>query len=96
MPTYSEIQEQIRKLQKQAEEIREKELADVINDIKEKIQQYRLTKEDLGLGGKQKRPKSEVRAKYKKGNLTWAGRGRQPKWVAEHLEAGGSLEDLLI
>ena len=25
---------------------------------------------------------------------TWTGRGRQPRWVAAHLNGGGSLEDL--
>lgn len=27
---------------------------------------------------------------------TWSGRGRQPAWVKEHLEANKSLDDLLI
>jgi DNA-binding protein H-NS len=27
---------------------------------------------------------------------TWAGRGRTPKWVADRLESGSSLDDLLI
>lgn len=27
---------------------------------------------------------------------TWSGRGRQPKWVREHLAAGGTLEQLAI
>lgn len=25
---------------------------------------------------------------------TWAGRGMKPKWVSEHLEAGGSMDDI--
>jgi len=28
--------------------------------------------------------------------LTWAGRGRKPTWVVDHLERGKSLDDLLI
>lgn len=28
--------------------------------------------------------------------LTWTGRGRKPRWVQENLDAGKSLEDLLI
>jgi len=28
--------------------------------------------------------------------LTWTGRGKQPKWVAEQLSAGKKLSDLLI
>lgn len=94
MPTYSEVQEQIRKLQKQADEIRAKEIADVIEDIKAKIQLYDLTEKDLGLGEKRKNPKSP--AVYKKGNQAWSGRGRKPKWIVEHLESGGDLKDLLI
>lgn len=27
---------------------------------------------------------------------TWTGRGRKPKWVEEHLAAGGDLSDLAI
>ena len=32
----------------------------------------------------------------KDASLTWTGRGRQPKWVAEHLEGNGKLDDLKI
>lgn len=28
--------------------------------------------------------------------LTWSGRGRKPKWVAEALDRGKQLDDLLI
>ena len=27
---------------------------------------------------------------------TWSGRGRQPLWVRDHVNAGGELSDLLI
>lgn len=27
---------------------------------------------------------------------TWSGRGRRPRWVSEHLDGGGSLEDLAL
>ena len=30
------------------------------------------------------------------GALTWSGRGRQPKWVAEFLAKGGKIESLAI
>jgi DNA-binding protein H-NS len=29
-------------------------------------------------------------------DLTWTGRGKQPRWIAEYLAAGKSLSDLLI
>ena len=48
---------------------------------------------------KAKKPRSKVAPKYKNpanGSETWTGRGRQPRWVADALTAGKSLEDLLI
>lgn len=92
--TYIEIQQEIRKLQNWSEEIRAKEIADVIADIKAKIQLYGITEKDLGLGENQK--KEIFPPLYKKGNHTWSGYGRQPKWITKHLETGGKLEDLLI
>lgn len=52
-------------------------------------------------------PKSVIPAKVKKtvaikyrhpenSGLEWTGRGRQPKWVAEFLAAGGTIEQLAI
>ena len=33
--------------------------------------------------------------KYKKGSNVWSGRGRMPLWVREHLDLGGTLDDML-
>lgn len=92
--TYIEIQQEIRKLKNWSDEIRAKEIADVIADIKAKIQLYGITEKDLGLGEKQRKTISPPL--YKKDNRTWSGRGRQPGWIKEHLEVGGKLKDLLI
>ncbi len=43
--------------------------------------------------------KGVIKPKYRNPSpphQTWAGRGKQPVWVRTHLEAGNSLEDLLI
>lgn len=43
--------------------------------------------------------RSPVAAKYKNpedASATWTGRGRKPRWVAEALESGKTLEDLAI
>ena len=45
------------------------------------------------------RKRSTVAAKYchpENSSLTWTGRGRQPKWVAEALAAGKALSDLAV
>jgi DNA-binding protein H-NS len=46
-----------------------------------------------------KKPRGKVAPKYKNpanGLETWTGRGRQPRWVADALAGGKSLDDLLI
>lgn len=54
MSTYRELQEQIEQLRLQAEEVRQVELADVIMEIKTKMQEYGITGSDLGLMGKKR------------------------------------------
>ena len=54
--------------------------------------------EDL-VSDKSTKPKKPVPPKYQhpeNPSLTWSGRGRKPKFVLEHLDNGGSLDDLLI
>lgn len=43
--------------------------------------------------------RAKVAPKYKNPNNpadTWSGRGRAPKWMVAHLEAGGNKEDCAI
>ena len=45
------------------------------------------------------RKRGTVAAKYchpENSSLTWTGRGRKPKWVAEALAAGKALSDLAV
>lgn len=108
MPTYVEIMAQIEALQKQAEEIRAAELADVIADIKQKMRDYDLTAADLGFGpaapssqaehGKREDKRAAVKPKYRDPatGKTWTGRGVMPKWMKEAVEAGRSRDEFLI
>ena len=45
-----------------------------------------------------RRPYPKVLTKYRnpKGGETWAGRGKQPRWLKAQLRAGKKLNDLLI
>lgn len=100
MSTYQDLMKQIENLQTQAEELRKKELQEVIADVKAKIQQFGLTASDLGFSGKAKSSpsKSTVKAKYRDpatGN-EWSGRGRAPKWLVEAEAGGKSRESFLI
>jgi len=54
---------------------------------------------NLGGEGAQDKPKRIVAPKYidpTDGSNTWTGRGKKPKWVEAQLEAGKTLDDLLI
>ena len=56
-------------------------------------------KDLLGSGKAPKAAKATVAPKYVNpddSSETWTGRGRQPRWVKGHLDAGGSVDDLLI
>ena len=102
MTTYLELKAKAEKLLAEAEELRVKEINEVISDIKEKIKSYGLTAQDLGLGGAARKSRAPAARKtaprYRGPNgETWAGgRGRKPKWVTEALAKGKKLEDFEI
>lgn len=105
MATYLELRAKGEKLLAEAEELRVKELNDVIQDIKEKVKAYGLSAQDLGFSGgattRRKRSAGsapKAAAKYRGPNgETWSGgRGRKPRWVTEALAAGKKLEQFAI
>ena len=107
MATYLELKAQAEQLLAQAEQMKEQETQDVIADIKQKIANYGLTAEDLGLSGGRARAAKAPRAsksssptavKYRGPNgETWGGgRGRKPQWVVNALAQGKSLDDFRV
>lgn len=100
MATYLELKQRAEKLMAEAEQMRQKEIEDVIADIRKKMQEYGLTAQDIGGGAARKRsakgaPKT---VKYRGPNgETWSGgRGRKPRWVQEALKAGKKIEDFAV
>ena len=70
MTTYAELQQKIAELQSQAEELRKRELAEIIADVKQKIAAYGLSAADLGLqAGREsaapQKTKTALKAKYR-------------------------------
>ncbi len=89
MKSYADIKAQINQLEKEAEEVRRKELQEVISSIREKIQAYDLSPSDLGFkmgrGGMVKTMKKGAGIpKYRdpKSGKTWTGHGKPPNWIA--------------
>ncbi|WBY02091.1 H-NS histone family protein [Ramlibacter tataouinensis] len=107
MATYLELKQQAEKLMAQAEEMRQQETQQAIDEIKAKMKAYGLTAQDLGFGGGGTRARRAPRAKssgtdkavkYRGPNgETWSGgRGRKPQWVRDALASGKSLEEFQV
>jgi DNA-binding protein H-NS len=69
--------------------------------LKAKIKLYGITAKELGFGGSTvsvstTTTKTPVAVKYRSGDFTWTGRGRQPKFIVDHIATGGKIEDLLV
>lgn len=89
-----DIQKEIEKLQKQAEEIKNKEKQSALKQARDLIEQYDLSAEELGFArAKSSRGRKAGTAKkvaFRKGDLTWSGgRGAKPLWVKEILQKEG-------
>jgi DNA-binding protein H-NS len=69
MSSYKELLAQREKLEKQIEEAKSREYAEVLNEIKQKM------------AG---RPRAGVAPKYRDpdSGSTWSGRGKPPRWIA--------------
>lgn len=102
--SYSQIVQEIESLKRKAEAARAKEVAGVVQRMKEAIRVYGITAKDLGLTNaaatapaRTKRNQGAGSAQFAddKGN-TWVGRGPRPAWLKEALAAGRSLEEFAI
>ena len=110
--TLVQIRQQIEKLEKEAESVRDREIAGVISRIKQAIGFYGLTVEDLfpsnvkragrpdGVAGSavKKAAQRKAVAKYKDPNSdkTWTGHGKRPGWFVDAMNGGKKAEDLAI
>jgi DNA-binding protein H-NS len=99
MPSYKELLAQRENLERQIEEAKSREYAEVLNEIKQKMADYGITVAELtgGKGAKGAknagRPRAGVAPKYRDpdSGSTWSGRGKPPKWIA-----GQTRESFLI
>jgi DNA-binding protein H-NS len=110
--TYSQLMKQIDSLQREAQEMKRKEMDGVVSRIKEAIRAYGLTAADLGLAtprgpraaaapkrrrGRPAANKANGAAKYRdEAGNAWVGRGKRPTWLRDALAAGKQLSDFLV
>jgi DNA-binding protein H-NS len=84
MATYREMQAQIEQLQRQAAAQRENELFGAIQQIRDLMQEYGITVDDLQSPGKKGAAKQPGTVQFRNPATgdTWSGRGRMPKWLS--------------
>jgi DNA-binding protein H-NS len=105
--TYAQLRKQIATLEAHAAKVKSEEVAGVVTRIKQAIDSYGLTAQDLfgskaGVVKAKAARKSVVKSKGSaapkyidgKGGQ-WVGRGKRPRWLSEALAAGRQLEDFL-
>ncbi|MEI6691291.1 MAG: H-NS histone family protein [Chlorobium sp.] len=92
----SEIKSQIAELQKEADEIIKNERIAIIKEIKDKLDNFNITVEELqrkGKPAKSSSAKSPSVIKYRKSETEyWVGRGPKPGWVKDVEKKGESIE----
>ena len=84
MATYKDLQSQIEKLKKQADQARDKEIATVVAQIRGMMTDYGIQASDLGLPAKRRRKSgapSVPKFQNPQTGETCTGRGRAPKWI---------------
>ena len=96
----AEIEAKIEAAKAEAKAEFAQKVSNTIEALKRDAEMLGFDLADFGVGSmKARKPRKKVEPKYCHPNnpkITWAGAGRKPKWVTEHLENGGDLGDLLI
>lgn len=101
-PSYLELTERIRELEAERAVVRDREVADVIAQMRATIDLYGITAQELGFesatagsnGAGRHGPRPP---KYADGQgRTWSGLGPRPRWLKEALAAGRSEDDLRV
>jgi DNA-binding protein H-NS len=102
MNSLIEIQNQIEKLTKQADEIRAQEFDKVVQEILAKMTAFGITLKDLGADkGRPRKAASGApklaAAKYRGPHgETWSGRGLTPRWLSALIAQGRTKQEFAI
>jgi len=84
MATYKEIQAKIEDLQRQAAEQRQNEMSSALQRIREMMQEYGISVNDLLASSKKGSAKKSGAVQFRNAETgdTWSGRGRMPNWLS--------------
>ena len=95
----TEIQNEITRLQRDADKLKQKTRSKAISDILRSMKEHDLSPEDIAQAfhhkPSQTKAVSKVRYQHPDGH-TWTGRGRTPIWIKEIESKGRSREDFAV
>lgn len=94
-----ELKDLQKKVEMTIENFEQRKRDEALNAAKAVASEHGFKLEDLMDGGSVKKSKPKASPKYahpENPAITWTGTGRKPNWLIVHLEAGKSLDDLLI
>jgi DNA-binding protein H-NS len=94
----SELQQLQNDIVKAIKDAKVREKNEALGRIRAIAKEHGMSLEEL-IGKPQKAGGTVGLPKYKhpeNSQKTWTGKGRRPAWVTEHLNAGGSLDELKI
>lgn len=100
--SYEELMGKAQAIMARAERIRRAQKAGVIAEIREKMNVFGITAEELGAAGTSRKgaagAKAKAEPKYRgpNGELWSGGPGRRPDWVKAVAAAGGDIEQYRI
>jgi len=83
---------------KEIERRQKEEKTRFLNEMEARAAELGFDLDEL-IGEAGKKQRASVAAKFRHPDhpeLTWSGRGRQPRWVGKFLDEGGTLEQLKI
>lgn len=88
------LQKEKEELEQKIEQILKSERTKKIAEIKEMMQAYGISLQDLQ--GASRRPSVLKKYRDDESDNTWGGKGKKPAWLVKKLEQGRKLEDFLV
>jgi DNA-binding protein H-NS len=93
LPELNELEKQL-KAAKMV--VQKKARAKMMEEIEKIAESYGISLEEVQNTSSRSKPVLPRYRNPEDPTETWSGRGRQPKWVKDHLEDNGNLDALLI
>lgn len=94
----SELRQLQKDIDKAIRSFESRKKAEARTALEAKAKEFGFSLADLanGAGGRKRTPGVAKYRHPENPEVTWTGRGRKPKWVADHIATGKPIEDLEI